>query len=184
MPPKGFKKTDALVIHEPRSKFDEAESRTSESDVKATSLFNDDTMKRILAAIRAGNFRHVAASAAGIGKDTFTKWCVWGREGREPFARFLAEVERSESMWEALAVSSISDAAASQKDWKASAGVLERRSNTRWAQRVRLEVESQIEEFLDAIEKEMSPDAYEQALSIASRLGTQENGSDHEEKDP
>jgi len=82
-----------------------------------------------------------------------------------------------------MTVASITDAATQQKDWKANAWVLERRSNTRWAQRVRLEVESQLEEFLDAIQKEMSPDAYEHALSIASRLGTQENGSDHGEKD-
>jgi len=101
MPPKGFNKKYALALPKPtpRSNFSEAESKTAASDIKASSMFSKELASKLLTAIRMGNFRHVAAGAVGLSKETFTKWCVWGREGREPFASFLADVERTEATW-------------------------------------------------------------------------------------
>jgi hypothetical protein len=54
---------------------------------------------RIVAAIRAGGYAHIAAEAAGIGRRTFWRWLKLGRgkKASEPYAAFAVEVRSAEA---------------------------------------------------------------------------------------
>jgi hypothetical protein len=66
-----------------------------------------------------------AAPAAGIPWNTAKDWLAKGREGVEPYARFVADVEEAKATWAAFMIQRISSASAN--DWRAAAYLLERR---------------------------------------------------------
>ena len=99
---------------------------------RPTSL--DDSVKaRIVAAVEAGCGRRVAAQAAGVDRSTLLRWLASGRDGVEPFASLLREVQVAEARGEASCLDVIR--AASARTWQAAAWLLERRHPERWARR-------------------------------------------------
>jgi transposase len=95
---------------------------------------DDLTAKRICDAIATGNTRRCAATAAGVTYTTIKHWLQRGRAGEEPFAAFLARLEKADAEAEAKAVKVIVDAAQAGT-WQAAAWWLERRRSDRWARR-------------------------------------------------
>jgi hypothetical protein len=102
---------------------------------------------RIAELIRAGNYREVAARAAGIGTTTFYRWLDEGaRQNRGQFREFWDAIKRAEAEAECKSVAVI-DAAAQGGTWHAAAWRLERMFPDRWGRRQRLEEVS--EDMLD-----------------------------------
>jgi transposase len=95
---------------------------------------DDLTAKRICDAVATGNTRRCAATAAGVSYATIKHWLQRGRAGEEPFAAFLARLEKADAEAEARAVKVIVDAAQAGT-WQAAAWWLERRRSDRWARR-------------------------------------------------
>ena len=87
---------------------------------------DDLTAKRICDAIATGNTRRCAAEAAGISYAAVKHWVQRGRAGEEPFAAFLARLQKADADAEAKAVKVIVDAAQGGT-WQAAAWWLERR---------------------------------------------------------
>ena len=100
----------------------------------------DVVVKTILAALREGNFREVAAEAAGIDPGTLMRWMK--RKG-EPYAssfrRALLAAERGA---ESLLVKR--QMAFGKKDARANQYLLERRFPERWARRDRVELSGSV----------------------------------------
>ncbi len=67
----------------------------------------------------------LAAPAVGVSWNTCKEWLSKGRDGLEPYAQFVADVEQAKARWATNMVLSIS--AASRNDWRAAAYMLERR---------------------------------------------------------
>jgi len=121
--------------------------------------------KKIVAAIRKGNYFNVACELAGIPEKTGQDWLYRGlgthpdRDDREPFAGFAVAIKKAESDVEQAAIARIQEAAAGREvkktkqtvmpdgtkkleeatetvtDWTADAWFLERKFPFRWGRR-------------------------------------------------
>ena len=90
-----------------------------------------DVREKILTAIRAGNYRHVAARWAGVSPRTLQHWCKLGRDAkRGVMEEFLRALLKAEQDAEILMVGLVFKAAAS--DAKYAEWWLERKFPERW----------------------------------------------------
>lgn len=96
-----------------------------------------ELQERIVAFLRAGNYVETASACAGIHKDTFYEWCKKGRKGEEPFATFVAAVDKAIAESEARDVALIGKAAT--ENWQAAAWRLERKMPHKWGRHERHE---------------------------------------------
>lgn len=102
------------------------------------SKFTAETRGKILEALRAGNFREVAAQYAGVARSTF---CHWMQSAEPEFVAFREEVERAEQAAEVRAVALVMSAAA--QDPKHAQWWLERKFPDRWGRKDRHEIKSE-----------------------------------------
>jgi transposase len=87
--------------------------------------------EKILTAIRAGNYRHVAARGAGVPLRTFTGWCVRGRRAKSGASwEFWLSLLEAEQSAEISMVELVVKAA--QGDAKYAEWWLERKFPERW----------------------------------------------------
>ena len=99
-------------------------------------LIKDPSVKeRILELLSAGNFWHVAASAAGLSRTTVYNWIRQGRRDLRngldtPEAQFAQEVEKADALGQIYHVNQI--LRASETSWQASAWFLERKYPKLW----------------------------------------------------
>jgi len=113
--------------------------------------FNATRRKRIVQAIRAGNYASTAFAWAGISETQYYTWLKRGREAIEQgkttdhYAIFYQEVEEAKAAAEVHNVAVIQKAA--EKQWQASAWMLERRHPDRWGRndKHRVEMKGEIE---------------------------------------
>jgi len=78
-------------------------------------------------ALKTGVTRKCAAFIGGISDRTLRSWCERGRDGEEPFATFLEDMERAEAEVEQALTGSVLKAAITNGDWRAAQFWLERR---------------------------------------------------------
>ncbi len=90
-----------------------------------------DVMRRLCAALRAGNPRRVACASAGISEDSFAKWS-------KNFPDFSDSIKKAEADAITRNVAIIRKAA--QKTWQAAAWWLERRYPDDWGRKERHEL--------------------------------------------
>lgn len=107
---------------------------------------------RILATIRAGNYRVVAAQEAGIYKDTLMKWIAQGRKDSSGlYFEFANAVEEAEMQAEVAMVEVVINAA--KKDAKHAEWWLEHKCRQRWAAHVQIDLRQMTDEqILEALE--------------------------------
>jgi hypothetical protein len=88
---------------------------------------------KIVAALRAGNHRHIAARHAGIAPSTLERWLERGAQARNGSAlkKFFADVKQAETDAEVAAVAVINKAFRDD-DWKAALAFLQTRYPDRW----------------------------------------------------
>ncbi|NLY01270.1 MAG: hypothetical protein GXY83_34705 [Rhodopirellula sp.] len=90
--------------------------------------FDEVARREVLAIIRNGNSRRVAARYIGCAPSTITRAAA-----RDP--EFAAELSRAESMVEIHALQAIRSAASTDRYWRAAAWLLERRSPSDFARK-------------------------------------------------
>lgn len=110
-----------------------------------------ERMKRIVDAIRAGNYLDTAAEYGGISHQTFYNWMDRGRTEKERvegdgrtkvredeaiFVEFFESVTRARAEAETRNVALIQQA--SREDWRAAAWFLERSFQERWGKKQQL----------------------------------------------
>lgn len=136
------------------------------------SKLTPDCKKRLLQALAAGNYYEPACAYAGIDYSTFRRWMLRGeKESKGEFCEFCEVVQRAIAQSEIASVAKIKKA--EEDDWRAAAWLLERRFSDRWAstQKVKIEVEKELEKTLAALEGKMPPDIYAQLLEALAALG-------------
>lgn len=116
-------------------------------------IFDPERQKRLLDALRAGNYQETAIVYAGLSRARFFAAMARGRaerdrldEGGEPsadpdealYVEFVNEVERARAEAEIRAISNIRLAGA--KNWQAEAWFLERTNPQRFGRRIAAEV--------------------------------------------
>jgi len=115
------------------------------------SKLNPKVQKRIYQAIRAGNYKEVACQFAGISGTTLRNWVNKGRQSEAKgddncvYYHFLKGLEEAEAEAEVRNVAIVQRAA--EKQWQASAWMLERRHPDRWSRndKQRIEVKAEVE---------------------------------------
>lgn len=94
--------------------------------------------KRIVKAVRGGNYLKPAAEAARVSEATFHRWMKAGREAKSGIQHdFYEAVKQAESEVELELAARILKAAG--EDWRAALALLERRHPERWGRRQSLE---------------------------------------------
>lgn len=102
------------------------------------SKLTPEVKKRLLDAIRAGNYYETACTYAGITYRTFRNWMERGEQAKSgEFFQFFHEVTRAEAEAEVRLVAQWQ--AQAGQDWRAARDLLARRHPERWAGRERLE---------------------------------------------
>ena len=110
--------------------------------------------KQILAAIKAGNYRQVAAAGAGISSKTFRDWMQRGREKpASNYGQFRAAVLKAEQAAHIAMVALLTRAA--KKDPKHALEWLERKFPKHWGKKDRHE-QALIKERLSRIEAQQN----------------------------
>lgn len=110
------------------------------SKVGRPSKFTPETKKRLLDAIRMGNYREFSCSYAGISVSTFYAWLDKGKkQNKGEFVEFLEAVTRAEAEAEVRMVAQWQ--AQIPRDWRAARDFLARRFPERWGLKARVEVD-------------------------------------------
>lgn len=101
-----------------------------------------ETEKRLLDAIRAGNYVETAAAYVGVAKQTFYTWLKRGAKGEARFKAFADAVLVAQAESEARDVALIGKAAVTQ--WQAAAWRLERKFPDKWGRKERVDVDQKV----------------------------------------
>ena len=133
-----------------------------------------EIQERLIEALSDGNHIETSCEFAGIEASTYYRWMDWGKKGRKEFVEFCKSIQSAIARAEIASVSRIRFA--EERDWKAAAWMLERRHPERWAntQRVKIEVEKELEKTLTALEAKLPPEVYSQLLETLSTLDESE----------
>lgn len=104
---------------------------TGKKKVGAPSLFTPEVCKKIIDAVKAGNYDYIAAEAAGIDRTTFFRWMKRGKkEGEGEYWEFCNAVTKAENEAETRIVGGVVVAGlADPKQWQ---WWLERKCPERW----------------------------------------------------
>jgi len=98
-----------------------------------------EVQDKIAAAIKAGNYKEVAARYAGIDDATFRVWMRRGREGDGAlYVAFHAAITRAEAEAEVRAVTIINKAMT--EDWRAAIEYIRRKFPERWSSTQRIDI--------------------------------------------
>jgi transposase len=100
----------------------------------APSKLDDLVAQRIVAAVEVGAPWYMAAAAGGIAPSTLREWKQRARDGEEPYAAFLARLQKAEAAG-AVAMLDVIQNAAREGTWQAAAWTLERRYPKQFALR-------------------------------------------------
>lgn len=95
---------------------------------RPTSL-NDLVSQAICNAIADGNTRQCACALAGVSYASMKGWMVRGRKGEEPYATFLAKLEKADALAEAPMVEKIRGGG---QGWQGALAWLQYRRRTTW----------------------------------------------------
>lgn len=99
--------------------------------------FTPETKKKLLDAIRMGNYREPSCAFAGISVSTFYAWLDKGkRQKKGEFVEFLEAVTRAEAEAELRMIAQWQ--AHIPRDWRAARDLLARRYPERWGLRARV----------------------------------------------
>lgn len=109
--------------------------------------------ERLLALVKAGQYRSTACAAVGISDRTLRTWLEKGDSGDERWAEFTRKFREAEAETESRAVVQIQ--IHGKKDWRALAWWLERRFPQRWGdlKAATVKIEQERETILDALVK-------------------------------
>lgn len=103
----------------------------------------EDLQRKIVEAIRAGNYIETAAAYAGVNKSTIYDWLKRGARGDgAEFVSFSNAVEKALAEAEMRDVLIIGNAA--KENWQAAAWRLERKFPERWGRKDRMNIQADV----------------------------------------
>jgi len=114
----------------------------------------------IVTLVEAGNYNETAAEAVGIDRQTLHNWMKWGGEGKEPYAAFFDAITRARAKAETDLLAKVSEGDGKGESFgkgKAAAFVLERTRPKKFAQRINVKVQDELERLLDIAERVLAP---------------------------
>ena len=129
------------------------------------SKLTPEIQKKIIEAVKAGNYYEAACAYAGVSYSTLRGWIVKGEKAKSgKYLKFLEAVRQAEAEAEARIV--LQWQKAMPEDWRAAQAFLERRYPERWGKKethvveggdqkkpIKLQVEGNIDELLDQYER-------------------------------
>lgn len=130
---------------------------------RPTSL-TPDVERRILTALRGGNYRETAAQAAGVHRNSIRNWLERGEAGEEPYASFLCAVEKAEAYGERKLLRAIR---AGCDGWQSKAWIMERRWPGRWSGRVRVTVSDHVDALTAKLKAD--PELHRKVVDVLAR---------------
>jgi hypothetical protein len=118
-------------------------------------LLDDNTRKRLLDALRGGNYQDTAVAYAGVGRSAYYTWLARGRKVRDGieddglapaedsedqmYLDFLGDVEKARADAKVRALALVQKAAFDDGAWQAAAWFLERTAPQEFGRQTRLE---------------------------------------------
>lgn len=129
------------------------------------SKLTPEIQKKIIEAVKAGNYYEAACAYAGVSYSTLRGWIVKGEKAKSgKYLKFLEAVRQAEAEAEARIV--LQWQKAMPEDWRAAQAFLERRYPERWGKKetrifeggdkdkpIKVKVEGNIDELLDQYER-------------------------------
>jgi hypothetical protein len=108
---------------------------------------------RIVAVVTDGAHVDTACAAEGIDRTTYYRWMQWGKEGKEPYSEFFDAVTRARAQAELdlLRTAKDGDELGSSGPARCAQWLLERTRGKRYAARVSVKVEEELETLLDVL---------------------------------
>jgi predicted site-specific integrase-resolvase len=123
--------------------------------------------QRLVDLVRAGNTLDTAATACGIHRTTLHRWLRHGKgQQRGRYHKLFEGVEKAQAEAEARDVAIIAKAAT--EDWRAAAWRLERRLPRKYAPRVQLAVQEELESVLTRLENGLESEVFDRVLQLIS----------------
>lgn len=106
------------------------------------SKLTDETKRKLVLALRAGNDQKVAAQMAGIGETTFYRWLELAEQpdAKKEYREFRELIQRTIAEAEIDAIARIQQAASNGR-WQAAAWWLERKYPERWGRNDKIRAE-------------------------------------------
>lgn len=121
----------------------------------------------VVDAIEAGNYAETAAEAVGITPATFYNWMTWGAQSREPYTAFFEAITCARARAEMQLVSTVlqgDDKGTGFGAAKAAAFMLERTRPKKFAQRINVKVQDELERLLDVVQRVCSESDFSRIL--------------------
>jgi hypothetical protein len=139
---------------------------------------NAKLQRAICLRIERGNYPEVSAAAEGIPERTFREWMKNGRQGLQPYERFVIAVDRARARAEADLVEVIRKGDTKNRKMSRAAGwLLERTRSKRFGAVIRHRVEDELERLLDIVQAVCSESDFRRVLeAIAARDREEETG--------
>lgn len=103
--------------------------------------------EQIVADIEKGNYSETAAQAAGIDVSTFCNWMKWGAAEKEPYSAFFEAVVCARARAEITLVDKLTTGKRGERG--GAAYLLERTRPNKFAQRINVKVQDELERMLD-----------------------------------
>lgn len=129
----------------------------------------DERQELIVEHLQAGHRRCVVCDLVGIAPRTFRAWLQKGREGSPRHAAFRRAVLRAEAGSEKQAIDTIRGAG--DRDWRAEAWWLERTRPDVYGDKVRIQLEGELDKILGAAEEVLDDETYARFLAaLETRL--------------
>lgn len=137
----------------------------------------------IVEAVEAGNFPSVAAQAAGVPLRTWQQWRQWADQGDLDCIDLFEQVDCALARAELHLVSKLANVPTDMRGKgdaatvRATQFLLERTRRERWGDKVevRLKVEDSMREYVDDLERRMTPEAFDQLVMAMAEI-TAERG--------
>lgn len=114
--------------------------------------------------VRNGIFPETAAQKCGVHRATWYRWQALGRDGEEPYSDLCDAVARARAEAEIDLVKTVNIHARMPKGAQAAQWLLERLNRERFGPQIRVQVASELERYLDAIEKVLEPEQFDRVL--------------------
>lgn len=115
-----------------------------------------EVQAQIVVDIEDGNLPETCAQAVGIDRHTFRNWMRWGAEGKEPYDEFFSAVACARARREMNLVKKVVFGDGPGEGFgaaKAAAFLLERTEYRKFAQRVNVKVQDELELMLSVAER-------------------------------
>lgn len=106
---------------------------------KKSKISDPDFQDRFIKYIKGGNDIKVACALCGVAEATFQSWQTKGREGKEPYKKFIAKYDRAKYVAESRMLKVITDCAF-DGDPKSAQWFLERKGEGRWTKQTNVNV--------------------------------------------